>query len=424
MAADIPGPHPVTAWNDVQFRAIDDSIGTLLRQLLVAMAGLYIAFIGVGLLGLRVVGPLESSTDVLWGGLAFAAAGFISILLTSALPIRASISAQRAVMTATEARLASEIDHHRFSTNLQEALDMADSEGDAVAIVERALALTVDRPAELLLADSSRAHLRQAGRSPTHGAPGCAVASPWACPAVRRAQVLHFSSSADLAACPHLTRLAGPCSAVCVPVTVLGTPMGVLHTSGAEHASLAEHTVQHLVVLAQHAGARIGMLRAMQASQLQASTDALTGVANRRVLDDRLQRLTSAATNYAIVFADLDRFKVLNDTYGHATGDRALRLFVETLNKCVRDDDLVARYGGEEFVLLLPCAEPTIALEVVDRIRLALTEALDNHDLPRFTATFGVAHSTQAETPTDVVRLADVAMYAGKTAGRDRVIVA
>ena len=91
--------------------------------------------------------------------------------------------------------------------------------------------------------------------------------------------------------------------------------------------------------------------------------------------------------------ADLDHFKGLNDTHGHETGDRALRVFAETLRESVRSEDLVCRYGGEEFTVLLPGVDLAEAVEIMERVRETLARTTRRGDVPSFTASFGVAES-------------------------------
>ena len=104
-----------------------------------------------------------------------------------------------------------------------------------------------------------------------------------------------------------------------------------------------------------------------------------------------------AGRPFAVAIADLDRFKQLNDTHGHEAGDRALRLFSQTATQALRDDDLIARWGGEEFVMVLPDLDRFRAVNVLDRVRHDLTVAHPGATL-RFTASFGVADSGQADS--------------------------
>ncbi len=326
-------------------------------------------------------------------------------------------------LTAFVDQLEAEAQRDGFGTRLLDALEMADEEEAAHAVVERAMAEVADGPMELLLSDSSQASLAAVVVS-SAGAPGCPVKSPFSCVAVRRGVPVVFETSEALNACPALRdRPQGACSAACVPVTFMGRALGVLHATGPEHEPLGDDQLDRLTTLATQAGARIGTVRAFQKTQLQAATDALTGLMNRRTLENRLREMSAGGRSFALAMCDLDHFKKLNDTYGHEMGDRALRLFARVVSGAVRDGDLVARHGGEEFVIVLPEANRHFAATILDRIRTQLAAAhLDGQ--PPFTASFGVADSGQADTIDAVTRLADTALYQAKEAGRDRVAIA
>ena len=123
------------------------------------------------------------------------------------------------------------------------------------------------------------------------------VDSPDHCPAARRAQVQRFADSEELDACPKLRgRPEGAVSALCVPVSIMGRTVGVIHATGEQGASLIETTVQDLETLAKLAGARIGLLRVMAETQLQAATDSLTGLLNRRSFEQRASLMRRQAT--------------------------------------------------------------------------------------------------------------------------------
>ena len=173
-----------------------------------------------------------------------------------------------------------------------------------------------------------------------------------------------------------------------------------------------------------HAGNRIGTLRAFERSQLQASTDSLTGLANRRAAEEVLSNLLAIDSTFAVVMSDLDFFKRLNDTQGHEAGDRALKLFADTARGVVRDRDHVVRWGGEEFALLLPGINAERATEVIGRLRAALAQSHLVAGTPIFTASFGISDSTMSRDRETLVRLADEALYKSKQAGRDTCTIA
>jgi diguanylate cyclase (GGDEF)-like protein len=318
-------------------------------------------------------------------------------------------------------RLRSEAGRSSFSNQLVEALEMADSEAEADRVIARAMGAISDvHPMELMLADSSRAHLERACVHPKTGSPNCTVESPYSCIAVRRGFPQIFPDAEALNACPKLLgRMGGSVSAACVPVNFMGRALGVLHVAGAKGKPPNAEQIAQLTALGVHAGNRIGTLRAFARSQLQASTDSLTGLTNRRAAEEVLSNLMAIDSAFAVVMSDLDFFKRLNDTQGHEAGDRALKLFADTARGVVRDRDHVVRWGGEEFALLLPGANAERAAEVVDRLRSALAQAHLLAGTPIFTASFGISDSSMSRDRETVVRLADEALYRSKQAGRD-----
>ncbi|HEY1514667.1 MAG TPA: diguanylate cyclase [Gaiellaceae bacterium] len=323
-----------------------------------------------------------------------------------------------------EQELTRQAQRDNFGSQLVEALEMADEEAAAYDVVRRAMVeIGEHTPMELLLSDSSRAHLDQTAVHPLAGAPSCPVESPYSCVAVRRGHAVVFETSEALNACPKLRdREHGPCSAVCVPISFMGRSLGVLHATGPDRVAPSKEQVAQLTTLATQAGARIGTVRAFEKTQLQAQTDGLTGLINRRTLETELRGLLRDNRPFALALADLDHFKRLNDTHGHEEGDRSLRLFSHVLRQVLRDDDLVARWGGEEFLIALPDADAQAAVEVMDRIRAHLARTLDGGQV-RFTASFGVSDSTAAASLQELIQLADIGLYLSKAAGRDRTSV-
>jgi len=326
----------------------------------------------------------------------------------------------------TEMRRSEESRRNELEARLYRALQMARREEDAYKLVAQALTESLpEQPVELLMADSSASHFRQVVSTDAVGrGPGCPVVAPEDCPAALRGDTLVFADSTQLDACPYLRdRSDAACAAVCQPVSVAGKAIGVVHTTSPIGRDLPEFAIADLELIARRAGERIGLIRAFAESETQARTDPLTGLLNRRSLENSVSRLDADHVHYVIAFGDLDRFKRLNDSFGHDVGDRALRLFAKVLRDSIRPNDLACRYGGEEFVLVLPECGVDEAVEVADRVRTSLSEHLTGGELPPFTVSFGVASSTQAGSFERVVSLADVALMQSKASGRDRVTV-
>jgi diguanylate cyclase (GGDEF)-like protein len=320
----------------------------------------------------------------------------------------------------------SQVQRQRFESRLANALDMAEGEPEVIDVIERSFGkILPDAPVELLLADNSHAHLhRMAAAGPDGEPPCCAVDSPDRCPAARRAQIQTFSDSDDLDACPKLrNRPQGRLSALCVPVSIMGRTVGVIHATGQAETKVDETRVEDLTTLAKLAGARLGLLRVMAETQLQASTDTLTGLQNRRSFSQQCANISQQLYPVAVAMADLDHFKTLNDTYGHETGDRALRLFARVLRDSLRASDILARYGGEEFAIAFPDCSAMDATRALDTVRSHLDAAITVGGLPKFTVSFGITEAEPGEEFSAVLQRADSALMLAKQHGRDRIVL-
>jgi diguanylate cyclase (GGDEF)-like protein len=159
-----------------------------------------------------------------------------------------------------------------------------------------------------------------------------------------------------------------------------------------------------------------------------ANIDALTGILNRRSFVERaeveIMRARRAGKPLCVLMLDIDHFKQINDTYGHAGGDTALRALAQTLRGAIRPSDLLGRLGGEEFAVLLPDTAPEAALVLAERLRAVVDQSLVNFGglAIRQTVSIGCAAGLDGEAGLDaLLRDADHALYAAKAAGRNRV---
>jgi diguanylate cyclase len=168
----------------------------------------------------------------------------------------------------------------------------------------------------------------------------------------------------------------------------------------------------------------------LREEQRMAMIDALTGIPNRAAYDDRIEeeykRWKRFARPVSILAWDIDRFKTINDAYGHKAGDKVLRVIGQHLARHVRDTDFVGRYGGEEFVMLLVGTDPSEARVVAEKIRLELSQlGFHFHDQPvSITASCGITSFVGDDTPDGAFDRADKALYQAKEAGRNCCIIA
>ena len=168
-----------------------------------------------------------------------------------------------------------------------------------------------------------------------------------------------------------------------------------------------------------------------QQLELISRTDSLTGLYNRRHMEQGIQKEYEqhqrTGLEFALIIIDIDLFKGINDTYGHAGGDCVLKSVAEDLRRSVREYDTVARWGGDEFLLMLPATNEENAIRLAERIRDIVEKrryAYENEALS-VTLTLGVSViRNDGDTVDSMIRKADILMYQGKRAGRNCVIVA
>ncbi len=214
-----------------------------------------------------------------------------------------------------------------------------------------------------------------------------------------------------------------------VPLQIDGAVIGAIIVSRRAAQPWSASSRRLLAGAAVEAAATLARTTAQRDAEERATTDVLTGLPNRRYFDEfcaLLGRRRRSQDTVGILMVDIDHFKSLNDTHGHALGDEVLRAVARAIAGAVRDDDVPARVGGEEFAVLLRNPSPDVATEVGERVRAAVG-ALDLRELgiPAVSVSVGVAVSRFEEQPiVDILAEADTALYAAKRGGRDRVVAA
>ena len=212
-------------------------------------------------------------------------------------------------------------------------------------------------------------------------------------------------------------------SIACIPMIVYSDVVGVINvTNKKKGKEFTDEDVEMLKAVADQAAVAVNKAQLWD----MAVTDSLTGLYVRRYFMVKLQEEIHRAERYGkrltVIMADLDRFKKINDTYGHDAGDRALKTISKFLQKNIRDVDAIARYGGEEFVMLIPDADKEAAYCLAQRLRAELAK-VKLEDLPPITISLGIA--TYPSDSTDIeelIKKADAAMYEAKQKGRNRVV--
>jgi diguanylate cyclase (GGDEF)-like protein len=156
----------------------------------------------------------------------------------------------------------------------------------------------------------------------------------------------------------------------------------------------------------------------------QATSDPLTGIANRtkfnEVLEIEMARSRRFALPLSLIMIDIDRFKTINDTYGHNAGDNVLREFASRVSKSIRKNDLFSRWGGEEFMILVMNVTRSGSVIFAEKLRHEI-EAFDFSPVGYITCSFGVAAFEKEDTSDSFMKRADIALYRAKAAGRNRV---
>lgn len=257
---------------------------------------------------------------------------------------------------------------------------------------------------------------------------------PQECWALRRGRPHRTDDDHGHVRCTHLDPdidLTGIWT-ICVPLMAQGAALGMLHINARESASEADNDTSVVEAIAEQLGLAIVNLQLRETLRVQSLRDPLTGLFNRRYLEENLQRDMQRCERrglpLSVLMLDVDHFKRFNDQHGHAAGDALLARIGQVLQELTRDEDIACRYGGEEFLVVLPEAEADSAHRRAEQIRSAIGSTTVSHlrrTLGPNTASVGVAtFPADGDAPAMLIEVADAALYRAKAGGRDRVVSA
>jgi diguanylate cyclase (GGDEF)-like protein len=248
------------------------------------------------------------------------------------------------------------------------------------------------------------------------------VFAPADCWAIRRGRPHPADQLQAELRCAHIKDYDGEC--LCVPLTGNGETLGILHLRGADALS-GSHAQAVLATMAERTGLTFANQRLRDNLFTQSIRDGLTGLYNRRYLDDAMlleeRRGKRSGGSFGLLMIDIDHFKKVNDNNGHEAGDEVLKKFAEVLKKHTRGGDIPCRYGGEEFTVLLPGASLDASLHRAEHIRDAVEKESFGQNLGRITVSLGVAYPVNGDSAQEILQAADRALYQAKHEGRNRV---
>jgi diguanylate cyclase (GGDEF)-like protein len=218
-------------------------------------------------------------------------------------------------------------------------------------------------------------------------------------------------------------------SEICLPLVSFGQKVGLMICSSAAKDAFQKSDVQSLESMADIVASAIQNASYVEKVRLQANLDGLTGIFNRRYFETRFPDMIAEASRYggglSLLMIDIDKFKSINDEFGHLLGDEVLRQVSSLMRQSIRKVDLLCRYGGEEFVVIAPATKGPNAVALAEKLRKAIAQ-YPFPGVPRpVTISAGVAEfPIHGETRDALVGAADAALYRAKQQGRNRVVPA
>jgi diguanylate cyclase (GGDEF)-like protein len=354
---------------------------------------------------------------------------FVLSVLFGAIALAFVVRRRRAAARTSEIEHRREVADRHYAdgqARFGEAMQVAENQNEGHELLIRHLeAGTPDASITVLIRNNSGDRLEPAVALP-EGSPLAAPlehAKPRSCLAVRLSRPVDQGPSSDeIISCEVCGAQEG--ESTCQPLLVGGEVIGSVLTNAREVASDAER--RRIRDSVTQAAPVLANLRNLALAELRAATDALTGLPNRRAIDDHLKRLLAQAgrslTPMSAILLDLDHFKTINDTYGHERGDEVLAAVGALMRTELRGADFAGRNGGEEFIVMLPDTDRAGAMRVAEHLRKAMHSLTLPGVTRAVTASFGIASFPEdALEGATLLRLADRALYAAKQNGRDRV---
>jgi len=388
----------------------------------------------------------ESEFNAYIAMVTFAVATFINLCLLGGiclLVIRGALSRKKSAVTEREANekvarsLAEVRERNQEITFLSQMSSFlqtcATSEEACTAIARFGPQLFPSEAGVIFLFHASRNYVEHAA---SWGGPAAQsdMFQPADCWALRRGRVHAVSSQDNAMLCAHVARHGAPAPAyICAPMMAQGETLGLLYLQAlpAADAPLSDAKQQLAAAVAEQIALALSNLKLRETLRQQSVRDPLTGLYNRRFLEEALDReiarLERKTLPLSLLMIDVDHFKSFNDTFGHEAGDAVLRDLGGILQRYVRGGDIACRFGGEEFTVVLPEADLDTARQRAEILREAVRELRLVHDgksLGAVTLSVGVAcfpeHGRRRE---HLLQAADAALYAAKDAGRNQVVV-
>jgi diguanylate cyclase (GGDEF)-like protein len=340
-------------------------------------------------------------------------------------------------LVASVRRVESYADQIAQMTELAQLLQSCQNRDEVFRVVRHEMPKLFSTESGSLAVLNSSRNLMETVASWGGSPPASQTFGPEECWAFRRGRPHVVAEMESPLRCAHLTATDGPVT-LCVPMTAQGESVGILQfrlasadeAGGEDESGVIRSTrVRLAVTLGEHIALALANLRLREQLRNQTIHDPLTGLFNRRYLEDALERecRRSARSKHplTLVMIDVDHFKTFNDTWGHEGGDLVLRELAALMRSHFRGEDVVCRYGGEEFVILLAEASSESARSRVDELRMAVHFLAVRHreqSIGSITISAGLATMPEhGTTPAELIQAADRALYKAKKVGRDTV---